>query len=103
MGKSLMGSFREMRRPELADLMLLVTVVIWSLNFTVTKYVLNHGFKPLAYGGGRFAAAALLFPGLSWAEERPVPPRPHDIPFMVGGPLVGVFLDQVTLLLAAEP
>ena len=40
--------------------MLLATVTIWSLNFTVTKYVLNQGFKPLAYGGIRFGAAAML-------------------------------------------
>jgi drug/metabolite transporter (DMT)-like permease len=49
------------RRLEAADLMLLLTVTIWSLNFTVTKYVLSHGFKPLAYAALRFSAAGLLF------------------------------------------
>ena len=39
-----------MRRPELADLMLLATVTLWALNFTVTKYVISHGFQPIAYG-----------------------------------------------------
>ena len=29
--------------------MLLATVVLWALNITVTKYVLTHGFQPLAY------------------------------------------------------
>ena len=54
-----MGRFEHVRRPEIADLMLLATVLIWSLNFTVTKYVLNQGFRPLAYGGLRFGTAAI--------------------------------------------
>jgi drug/metabolite transporter (DMT)-like permease len=88
----------EMRRPELADLMLLVTVVIWSLNFTVTKYVLNHGFKPLAYGGIRFGAAALLFAGLTYTRERSFRLRRNDIAFIVGAALVGIFLNQVAFV-----
>ena len=87
-----------MRRPELADLMLLVTVVIWSLNFTVTKYVLNHGFKPLAYGGIRFGAAALLFAGLTYTRERSFRLRRNDIAFIVGAALVGIFLNQVAFV-----
>ena len=75
--------------------MLLVTVMIWSLNFTVTKYVLNHGFKPLAYGGVRFAAAALLFIGITWVRERSFRLRRRDILFVLGAAVVGIFLNQV--------
>ena len=84
-----------MRRPEIADLMLLATVMIWSLNFTVTKYVLSHGFKPLAYGGLRFSAAALLFIGITWARERSFRLRRRDILFILGAAAVGIFLNQV--------
>ena len=49
-----------MRRPT-ADLMLLGTVSLWALNFTVSKYILNEGFKPLAYSAVRYACAALVF------------------------------------------
>ena len=28
--------------------MLLTTVVLWALNLTVTRYILTHGFEPLA-------------------------------------------------------
>ena len=84
-----------MRRPEIADLMLLATVMIWSLNFTVTKYVLSHGFKPLAYGGLRFSAAALLFMGITWARERSFRLRRRDILFILGAAAVGIFLNQV--------
>jgi drug/metabolite transporter (DMT)-like permease len=83
------------RRPEIADLMLFATVMIWSLNFTVTKYVLNHGFKPLAYGAVRFSAAALLFIGFTWVRERSFRLRRRDILFIVGAAVVGIFLNQV--------
>src|SRR5437660_1378805 len=29
--------------------MLLLTVSIWALNFTVSKYILDSGFRPLSY------------------------------------------------------
>ena len=93
-----MGRFEEMRRLELADLMLLVTVVIWSLNFTVTKYALNHGFKPLAYSGVRFAAAAVLFVGVTWARERSFRITRADLLFLAGAALIGIFLNQVTFV-----
>jgi drug/metabolite transporter (DMT)-like permease len=97
-----MGRVERVRRPEIADLMLLVTVVIWSLNFTVTKYALNHGFKPLAYGGVRFSVAALIFIGLTWARERSFRLRRKDIPFMIGAALVGIFLNQVAFVYATK-
>jgi len=42
------------------DLVLLATVLIWALNVSVTRYVLTHGFRPLAYASIRYALAALL-------------------------------------------
>src|SRR5262245_58387790 len=44
----------------MTDLLLLATVCIWAFNVSVTKYVLTHGFKPLAYASIRYALAALL-------------------------------------------
>jgi drug/metabolite transporter (DMT)-like permease len=96
--KSLMGRVEQVRRPELADLMLLVTVVIWSLNFTVTKYVLNHGFKPLAYSGVRFGAAALLFLGLTALNERSFRVARRDLPFIAGAALVGIFVNSIAFM-----
>jgi drug/metabolite transporter (DMT)-like permease len=90
------------RRLEAADLMLLVTVMIWSLNFTVTKYVLSHGFKPLAYGSVRFSAAALLFIGITWVRERSFRLRRRDIPFVFGAAVVGIFLNQTAFVYATK-
>jgi drug/metabolite transporter (DMT)-like permease len=58
-----------MRRPSAVDLMLAATIVIWAFNITVTKYVLTHGFRPLAYGSIRYGAAALLAAGVAFALE----------------------------------
>jgi drug/metabolite transporter (DMT)-like permease len=58
-----------MRRLSSVDLMLTATILIWAFNITVTKYVLTHGFSPLAYGSIRYAAAALLAAGVAFALE----------------------------------
>jgi drug/metabolite transporter (DMT)-like permease len=41
--------------------MLLGTVLLWALNITVTKYMFEHGWLPLAYGTIRYFAAIGLF------------------------------------------
>jgi drug/metabolite transporter (DMT)-like permease len=58
------------RRVSVVDLQLLGTIGLWALNITVTRYVLTHGFLPLAYGTTRYAAAALLALGFAYALER---------------------------------
>ena len=49
-----------MRRPLTVEWMLLTTVVLWALNFTVTRFELTNGFRPLAYSGViRYGGGAL--------------------------------------------
>jgi drug/metabolite transporter (DMT)-like permease len=93
-----MGTVSRVRRPELADLMLLATVLIWSLNFTVTKYVLNQGFKPLAYGGVRFGTAAVMFAGLTYAKERSFAMRRRDVLYLGCAALIGITANQVSFI-----
>ena len=59
-----------MRRYATTDLVLLTTIAIWAFNVSVTKYVLTHGFRPLAYSSLRYAAAALLAAGFVLVLER---------------------------------
>jgi len=59
-----------MRRGSAVDLMLLGTVVLWALNITVTRYLVTHGWEPLAYATTRYFAATALFWGFTWARER---------------------------------
>jgi drug/metabolite transporter (DMT)-like permease len=56
------------RRPT-ADLMLLGTVSLWALNFTVSKYILDQGFRPLAYSSVRYACAAIVFLAITLVWE----------------------------------
>jgi drug/metabolite transporter (DMT)-like permease len=58
------------RRASAVDLMLLGTVLLWALNVTVTRYVVTHGLKPLAYGTIRYFAATALFWCFTWQRER---------------------------------
>jgi drug/metabolite transporter (DMT)-like permease len=57
------------RRVHAVDLMLFGTILLWALNSTVTRYVLTHGFEPLAYATIRYAAATLLFWCFTYLRE----------------------------------
>ncbi len=59
-----------MKRVSTVDLMLLGTIMLWALNITVTRYVVSHGFRPLAYGSTRYLSATLLFWGFTAHRER---------------------------------
>src|SRR4051812_13641621 len=59
-----------MRRPTTVELMLLTTVLLWALNLTVTRYILTHGMKPLAYATVRYSLAAAIFVLLTLVLER---------------------------------
>lgn len=89
-----------MRRPTAAELMLLATVSIWAFNFTVTRYVLTHGFEPLAYASIRYAAAALLFSGLTYGLEGSLAVRRSDLPLLVLAAALGIWLNQVSFVYA---
>ena len=91
-----------MRRPEVADLMLLATVTLWALNFTVTKYVISHGFQPIAYGVLRFGGAALLFGGVTYARERSFALRRRDLAILAVAALIGIFLNQLSFVYAIK-
>ena len=54
----------------MVDLMLLGTVLLWALNVTVTRYLITHGFKPLAYASIRYLAATALFWAFTGHRER---------------------------------
>ena len=59
-----------MRRPSTIELMLLATVLLWALNLTVTRYILTHGFEPLAYATFRYGLATAIFIGIVLVGER---------------------------------
>lgn len=52
------------------ELMLLATIVLWALNLTVSRYILTHGFQPLAYSAARYGVAALVTIGIALVAGR---------------------------------
>jgi drug/metabolite transporter (DMT)-like permease len=97
-----MGRVEAMRRVTRADLMLLVTVCLWGFNVTVTKYVLEHGFRPLAYSAVRYGGAALLFCGVTYGLERTLRVRRRDLPLLLLAAAVGVWLNQLAFMYAVK-
>ena len=89
-----------MRRPT-ADLMLLGTVSLWALNFTVSKYILDHGFRPLAYSSVRYAAAALIFAVLTIAWEGSLRVARGEI-LLVAACTGLLFLNQLSFVYALD-
>jgi drug/metabolite transporter (DMT)-like permease len=70
-------------RVRAVDLMLFGTVLLWALNSTVTRYVLTHGWHPLAYATIRYLAATVLFWGFTYARERSFRIRLRDVRLVV--------------------
>jgi hypothetical protein len=69
-----------MRRPSRLELMLLTTVMLWALNLTVTRYILTHGFQPLAYATVRYGLAVAIFIAIVVVAERTVRIARRDLP-----------------------
>jgi drug/metabolite transporter (DMT)-like permease len=74
--------------------MLLGTVLLWALNITVTKYMFDHGWKPLAYGTIRYFVAISLFWVFTYYRERSFRIARADF-WLVGVAAVMIFLNQL--------
>jgi drug/metabolite transporter (DMT)-like permease len=88
-----------LRRPTTVELMLLTTVVLWALNLTVSRYILTHGFQPLAYSTLRYATAAAIFLALTLALERTVRVGRRDIRLVLGAAAL-LFVNQTGFVYA---
>ena len=90
-----------MRRDSIADGMLLATTLLWALNFTVSKYILEHGLRPLAYSGLRYSAAALLFVAITYPRERSLRIARADAA-LVGGAVLLLLANQLSFVYALD-
>lgn len=90
-----------MRRPTTVEMMLLTTIGLWSLNLTVSRYILTHGFAPLAYGSVRYGLAALVFTALTLAVERSLRIARRELPMVLGAAAV-LYLNQIGFVYALE-
>jgi drug/metabolite transporter (DMT)-like permease len=81
--------------------MLLAVVVLWALNITVTRYVLTHGFEPLAYATIRYGLASLVFLGWTLASERTLYVARRDWP-LVAAATLALWSNQVAFVFALD-
>ena len=81
--------------------MLLVTVILWALNFSVSKYILDHGFEPLTYSATRYGAAALIFVAIVLVWERTLRVGGRDVA-LVGGAVVLLLVNQLSFVFALD-
>jgi drug/metabolite transporter (DMT)-like permease len=92
---------RRVRRPTTVELMLITTVVLWALNLTASRYVLTHGFRPLAYSTLRYATAAAIFVALTLALERSLRARKADLQLLLGAAAL-LFVNQIGFVYALD-
>jgi drug/metabolite transporter (DMT)-like permease len=89
------------RRVSPVDLMLLGTVLLWALNVTVTKWMFEHGWHPLAYGTIRYGLAILIFWVFTFWRERTFRiGREHWWLVALAG--AGIFANQVCFVYAVK-
>jgi drug/metabolite transporter (DMT)-like permease len=82
--------------------MLIATIVIWAFNITVTKYVLTHGFQPLAYGALRYSAAAILAVAVAVVLEGSLRVGGRKNLALVGAASVLLLINQVSFVYALK-
>jgi drug/metabolite transporter (DMT)-like permease len=81
--------------------MLLTTILLWALNLSVTKYILEHGLEPLSYATARYALAGVIFVALTLVAERTLRiERRHASVLLAAAVLL--WLNQVCFVLALD-
>jgi drug/metabolite transporter (DMT)-like permease len=90
-----------MRRPTSVEVMLLSAIGLWSLNLTVTRYILTHGFQPLAYATVRYGLAAIVFCAITIVAERSLRIARRDLVLVVAA-AVAVWVNQLGFVYALK-
>ena len=99
--RSLISTVEAVRRPSTVELMLLTTIGLWALNLTVSRYILTHGFQPLAYATVRYGLAVLVFLALALAVERSLRFERRDLAIVAGAAMF-VYVNQIAFVYALE-
>jgi drug/metabolite transporter (DMT)-like permease len=81
--------------------MLLTTVVLWALNVSLTKYILEHGLEPLSYATVRYALAAAIFVALTLLAERTLRIERRHVAVLALAAVV-LWLNQMSFVLALD-
>jgi drug/metabolite transporter (DMT)-like permease len=84
------------------EAILVLTVVIWAFNVTVTKYILSEGFEPLSFAAIRYGLATLAFVAITLALEHSLRVHGRRSVGQVGLAIVALFLNQICFVYALE-
>ncbi|MSO94329.1 MAG: DMT family transporter [Thermoleophilia bacterium] len=90
-----------MRRPTSTEVMLLVTIGLWALNLTVSRYILLHGVQPLVLSAVRYGIAAVVFVGIAVVAERSLRIARCDLVF-VAAAAGALWINQIGFVYALE-
>jgi drug/metabolite transporter (DMT)-like permease len=90
-----------MRRPSTVELMLLVVVLLWALNLTVTRYILTHGLAPLPYTTVRYGLAGAIFVTLTLVAERTLRVERRHLPLLALGAFL-LYVNQLGFVFALD-
>jgi drug/metabolite transporter (DMT)-like permease len=90
-----------MRRPSSVELMLLTTILLWALNLSVTKYILEHGLEPLSYATVRYGLAGAIFVALTLLAERTLRIERRHAPVLLLAAVV-LWVNQVCFVFALD-
>ena len=90
-----------MRQPSSVELMLLTVILLWALNLSMTKYILEHGLEPLSYATVRYGLAGAIFIGLTVLAQRTLRIQRRHVSVMVLAAVV-LFVNQVCFVLALD-
>jgi drug/metabolite transporter (DMT)-like permease len=84
------------------EVILVLTVVIWALNVSVTKYILTQGFEPLSYAAVRYGLAALVFVAITLSLERSLRVGGRRSLGQVGIAVAALYVNQICFVYALE-
>ena len=81
--------------------MLLSAIGLWALNLTVSRYILTHGFQPLAFSTVRYGLAALVFIGIVLVAEGTLRIARRDLAMVVAA-AAALWLNQIGFVYALK-
>ena len=96
------SDLRRALRLHSADVLLIVTVVLWSFNYPVVKYAVSNGFAPLVYAAFRFGVGSLIFAGVTAVREGDIRVRGRDLWMLAGAVGLAVYVNQMAFVSAVN-
>jgi drug/metabolite transporter (DMT)-like permease len=81
--------------------MLLATVLLWALNLSITKWILDEGLAPLSYASIRYGLAGAIFVVLTLTVERTLRIQRRHLPLLLFASLT-LFVNQICFVYALD-